>query len=204
MYKIYINDTPLILTSSNDLSQLEYNPTESLVTPYSGKYQNLLNYVDLLEKTKRYQQVIIHAHNLETLLEDFKKNFQIIEAAGGIVFNPNHQVLSIFRRGFWDLPKGKIEKGEEPTEAAIREVQEETGIRTLEIAGPLIMGYHTYRIDKKRILKPTYWFVMKTPGTSELIPQIEEDIEQVIWRSLEDLRQEKLIYRNLLEVLSKV
>jgi hypothetical protein len=66
------------------------------------------------------------------------------------------------------------------------------------------MGYHTYRIDKKRILKPTYWFVMKTPGTSELIPQIEEDIEQVIWRSLEDLRQEKLIYRNLLEVLSKV
>ncbi len=204
MYKIYINDTPLILTSSEDLAHLEYLPSESLVTPYSGKYQNLLNYVDLLEKTKRYRQVIIHSRNLDVLLEDFKKNFQVIEAAGGIVFNTQNQLLSIFRRGFWDLPKGKIEKGEQPSAAAIREVQEETGIGGLKIIGPPIMGYHTYRIEKRRIFKPTYWFVMNTSDTGALTPQIEEDIEQVIWRSLDDLKQEKLIYQNLLEVLSRV
>lgn len=204
MYKIYINDTPLILTTSADLSQLDYNPSDSLVTPYSGKYQNLLNYVDLLEKTKRYRQVIIHSRDVDVLMEDFKKNFHIVEAAGGIVFNINHQILSIFRRGFWDLPKGKIEKGENPTDAAIREVQEETGIGELEIIGPLIMGYHTYRLDKKRILKPTFWLVMKTLDTGPLTPQIEEDIEQVTWRSLKELQQEKLIYQNLLEVLSNI
>lgn len=204
MYKIYINDTPLILISSQDLPKLVYNPMESLVTPYSGKYQNLLNYVDLLEKTKRYQQVIIHTPSVEDLMNDFKNNFKIIEAAGGIVFNNKNEVLSIFRRGFWDLPKGKIEKGEHPADAAIREVQEETGIAQIEIVGTPIIGYHTYQLDKKRILKPTYWFVMKSSDDGELTPQIEEDIEKVMWRNLVNLREEKLIYKNLLDVLSRV
>lgn len=204
MYKIYINDTPLILITSGDLLQLEYNPAESLVTPYSGKYQNLLNYVDLLEKTKRYKQVIIHHRHVESLMEDFKRNFQVIEAAGGIVFNPHQQILCIFRRGFWDLPKGKIEEGEQPMDAAIREVQEETGIRGLQIVKPVIKGYHTYRIEKLRILKPTYWFVMQTGDSGQLIPQTEEDIEKAAWRSLEDLEEEKQIYQNLLEILSMV
>lgn len=204
MYKIYINDTPLILISSIDLPKFEYSPMEALVTPYSGKYQNLLNYVDLLEKTKRYQQVIIHTPIVEDLMTDFQKNFKIIEAAGGIVFNTKNEILSIFRRGVWDLPKGKIEKGENPAEAAIREVMEETGIDQLEIVGTPIIGYHTYRLDKKRVLKPTYWFAMKSLYQGKLTPQIEEDIERVMWRPLEDLQRENLIYRNLLEVLSRL
>ena len=204
MYKIYINDTPLILISSIDLPKLEYSPMESLVTQYSGKYQSLLNYVDLLEKTKRYQQVIIHTSSVEDLMADFQRNFKIIEAAGGIVFNTKNEILSIFRRSVWDLPKGKIEKGENPTDAAIREVREETGIDQLEIVGNPIKGYHTYRLDKKRILKPTYWFAMKSLYQGKLTPQIEEDIERVMWRPLEDLQCENLIYRNLLEVLSRL
>jgi len=93
----------------------------------------------------------------------------------------------IFRRGFWDLPKGHIDEGETLEACAIREVQEETGIQALEIIKPLTITYHTYEQGAHHILKESHWYLMSTPADSQLIPQTEEDIEQIEWVASEKL-----------------
>ena len=108
----------------------------------------------------------------------------------------------IFRRDYWDLPKGKIDPGESKEEAAVREVEEETGLKNIALGPLLTETYHTYRTKKgNRILKRTYWFRMDAPN-QELIPQTEEDIEQAIWQDLHTfLPTSPVIYKSILEVL---
>ena len=105
----------------------------------------------------------------------------MIEAAGGLVFNKEEQILMIFRNGKWDLPKGKLEEGENKKQCAIREVEEECGIVGLDIIDKLLETYHTYNLSGKEILKRTYWYKMNTDFDGELIPQIEEGITKVSW-----------------------
>nr|MBS0038250.1 hypothetical protein [Saprospiraceae bacterium] len=113
MYKIYINETPLILSRTSLLAAYTFYAKEQvLVVKYTGKTKHLLQYIDLLEKTNRYDAVIIHSDRYDDLKTDFKSLFKKIHAAGGVVKNPKNEVLFIFRKGHWDLPKGKIEKGE--------------------------------------------------------------------------------------------
>ncbi len=106
-----------------------------------------------------------------------------MEAAGGLVENDCGEYLAIKRLGKWDLPKGKIEKGEKPEECALREVEEECGIHNINIKNNLCNTYHTYQLKGRWILKKTYWYRMEYNGNEELIPQIEEDITDVIWTS---------------------
>ena len=113
--------------------------------------------------------------------ESFCANYLLIEAAGGLVYNNSNQLLMIFRNGKWDLPKGKLEVGENIKECAIREVEEECGVLGLSIAKPLQDTYHTYEINEQKILKRTYWFEMSTGFKGELIPQNEEGITKVVW-----------------------
>ena len=107
--------------------------------------------------------------------------FNIIEAAGGIVQNNQHQLLLIFRKGQWDLPKGKLDSGESIEQCALREVEEETGVTPLEIQDFLDITYHIYPLNGDWILKESYWYRMSTSFAGELIPQQEEDISQVVW-----------------------
>jgi len=114
--------------------------------------------------------------------------FKIIEAAGGVVRNENNEILVIFRNGKWDLPKGKIEKGKETfRQAAIREVREETGVKTLNITGKLMTTYHLYFKKERIVLKPTYWFEMYAESSSKLKPGESENISLVAWVKKEDL-----------------
>lgn len=106
---------------------------------------------------------------------------ETIIAAGGLVQNPEGQFLFIFRRGKWDLPKGKVDKEEKIEDAAMREVEEECGIKGLEIIRPISKTYHNYYAGGKKILKETHWFLMKTNWNGELIPQTDEDITKAIW-----------------------
>ena len=107
----------------------------------------------------------------------------IIQAGGGVVKNELGQLLLIFRRKKWDLPKGKLDAGETLEECAIREVKEETGLVHVEIIKKLTITHHTYHQDGMTILKETHWFQMfaETATNSKLIPQIEEDIEAIEW-----------------------
>lgn len=118
----------------------------------------------------------------------FGKLFHRIDAAGGIVKNDNGETLFIRRYGMWDLPKGKLEKGEAPLQGAVREVQEETGLRELEILHPLPSTFHIYTgRHYERILKETSWFRMLAPGVQQVIPQTEEDISEIRWVKKENL-----------------
>lgn len=202
MYKIYINGTPLFLKSADKIQ--EAASERELVTRYPGKIKFLLNYADMLEKGRRFDAVTLYHENVEQLFADFASQYKIVEAAGGVVFNQEGKVLLIFRRGSWDLPKGKIDLGEAKEAAAIREVQEETGLQQVELGAPLRETYHTYKEEKTRILKRTYWYQMRT-NEMRLTPQTAEDIEQAVWVELAPfLQEEDRIYGNIREVLSMV
>ncbi len=184
MYKIYINKTVIQFAPQKDVAQYKVTP-EHLVGHYHGRRTGLLNYIDSAEKSERLKSITLLSEDLEGLINDFFSFFKLVEAAGGLVFNPQKELLAIFRIGMWDLPKGKIETGETPDVAAVREVQEETGIKNIRLGELLHTSYHTYRNRKgKRCLKPTFWYEMFTNDV-ELTPQGEEDIEQAIWVSKE-------------------
>jgi len=112
-----------------------------------------------------------------------------IIAAGGIVMNPNNEMLWIFRRGFWDLPKGKLDPNETIEACAIREVMEETGISHLVLGKLILTTTHQYH-DKylnNEVEKTTYWYAMTTDILQDGIPQTEEDIEAIAWVNQADL-----------------
>ena len=201
MYKVFINETPLIFTNTEGVLPEWKNADNILIVKYLGKKKFLHNYIDLLEKSNKYHRVVLFSDDLQALWSDFSSIFKVIEAAGGVVFNEKKEVLVIFRRDFWDLPKGKIDKGESPEQAAVREVQEETGHENVFLGKHIIDTYHTYVLKDKRILKKTYWYEMKTTDT-QLVPQQEEDIEQAEWVVLSDfLNSKPVIYGNILIVL---
>jgi len=106
-----------------------------------------------------------------------------IIAAGGIVVNPNKEILWIFRRGFWDLPKGKLDPNESIEACAIREVMEETGISNLVLGDLILTTKHLYHDTylNTEVEKTTYWYQMTTDIIQEGVPQTEEDIEAIAW-----------------------
>ena len=87
---------------------------------------------------------------MEKLFQDFTAHYKILEAAGGMVLNANRELLVIYRRGSWDLPKGKIDPGETKEEAAVREIQEETGLQEVELGNLICSTYHTYKNKKRK------------------------------------------------------
>lgn len=205
MYKIYINDTPIFLMNTQEMGELLPSSKNILTTKYLGKSKYLLTYIDMLEKSKKFDGVVIHSENFKKLEKDFKGLYKIIEAAGGVVFNEKNEILMIYRLETWDLPKGKIDEGETPDAAAVREVEEETGINQIKLGPLLTKTYHTYKNGKgKRILKRTYWYRMDTKDQT-LIPQTEENIEIAEWISLEKfLAKNRKAYNSIMDVLSCV
>ncbi|MEP6514199.1 MAG: NUDIX domain-containing protein [Parafilimonas sp.] len=112
-----------------------------------------------------------------------------IIAAGGIVTNEKGELLMIFRRSKWDLPKGKLDEGESVKDCAIREVKEETGLKQLIVENLAGITYHEYfdKYFQTDVLKETYWFAMKAKGEQKLIPQTDEDIKEIKWVSEKDI-----------------
>mgnify|MGYP003338128660 FL=1 len=132
--------------------------------------------------------IIYLCENPDRQWEKFNLLFKGIEASGGVVKNQQNEILVIYRRGKWDLPKGKIDEGETPEQAALREVGEECGLRELSLGALIATTFHTYILKDKRILKKTYWYEMSSNNDVELIPQLEEDIEKAVWMSEEQVR----------------
>ena len=119
--------------------------------------------------------------NLENGLEKFRKAFKYIYAAGGLI-EKGDTFLFIFRLKRWDLPKGKIDSGETPEIAALREVEEECAVNGLSIEYLACKSYHTYFFKDKYILKRTFWYKMNTTFNGLLVPQEEENITKVEWQ----------------------
>ena len=124
--------------------------------------------------------------NNQAEFDNFARNFRIIHAAGGIERNEQEEILMIYRLDKWDFPKGKVEAGEQYAEAAIREVEEETGLKDITLGEPLPSTFHTYELRGEPILKETHWYAMRAHSQS-LTPQTVEDITQAVWVPFEEV-----------------
>ena len=126
-------------------------------------------------------------NSLTVLCEDcdaafdrFLAEFKYVEAAGGVVENERGEVLMIYRRNCWDLPKGHIDAGEDALTAAKREVEEETGVSGLKFVSELCNTLHAYNVYGEWELKCTYWFAFDAQS-AVTTAQTEEDIESAVW-----------------------
>ncbi len=127
-----------------------------------------------------------------------------IVAAGGIVENEEGKILLQFRRGKWDLPKGKLDEGETIEECALREVEEETGLNSIELGGLAGITNHQYTEKGENINKQTYWFAMKVSGSQKLTPQTEEDILELRWVAENELEYYlSNTFPNIIEIIEK-
>ena len=201
MYKIYINNKPLILISTAEIANFKDND-KIFLAKYPGKPKFLLNYIDMMEKNNRFDKVVLYDDDAKKIFKDLKKVTRTVIAAGGVVKNDEGKILAIFRKGFWDIPKGHLDKGESKREAAVREVMEETGLHQVHIGKKAGKTYHIYK-EKTRILKISHWYFMKA-GQKTLIPQTGEGIEQVKWMKPGKLLNKPCIYASIKELLSTV
>lgn len=129
----------------------------------------------------------VEAKNPKAFLKKISKSVPLIEAAGGLVKNKEGEYLFIYRNDKWDLPKGKLEKGETAREGAVREVEEECGIEIARSGRKIIKTYHAYLIKGIVVLKKSHWYKMKFKGKGKLKPQLEEGITEVRWFNKTDM-----------------
>ncbi len=182
MKAVFYKEKSIIISrNKNDLS-------DCFIIESKKKFSALT--LELLKK-KNVKSIGILCENPEKFLSNFP--FPKIVAAGGIVINDKNEILFIFRDKKWDLPKGKAEKNENITQTAVREVEEETGVKDLIITKPVEKTYHIFKRAKKYYLKEIYWFEMKTSYDKKFTPQIREGITRVEWISKEKI---SLIMKN--------
>lgn len=196
MYEVFFNDNRLVISAPDEGKNLNkfheiyendtFEDLQKILEPF------LLN---------RLKNVTITG-DVETIWLQFRSFFNELPAAGGLVTSDN-RYLFIFRRGKWDLPKGKIDEGESPHEAALREVSEETGLKEINIKQQLPSTWHIYYSEfdppgSKPILKETKWFLMEAPPGQDLTPEQCEDIEEARWFTKPEL---ELVLANTYESL---
>jgi 8-oxo-dGTP pyrophosphatase MutT (NUDIX family) len=200
---IYFGDKPVILCNEIDkeLNEILHHPDAVFVDEVSPRaIKAMLHEI----KKDEFHAGVIWNGDLDKLKETFFKNFKIIEAAGGIVQNDKKEILFIYRLGKWDLPKGKIEKGEKEEDCALREVTEETGVTNLQLKKKIGETYHVYDEFGKHFLKISHWYHMTSSSTQILNPQTEENITEVKWVKTKDIKEPmENTYPSIKDILSK-
>lgn len=186
--KIYFNDKPVFLCNEIDeeLAEILHHPDAIFIDEISGPaIKSLLHEI----KKEEFHAGVLLYSDLEVLKKAFFKHFELIEAAGGIVQNDKKEILFIYRLDKWDLPKGKVEEGENSEECAIREVEEETGVNNLELKNKIGETYHTYNAFGKHFLKISNWYYMICTNGQNLVPQTEENITEIKWIKTKDMKE---------------
>lgn len=176
--KVFFNNNHLLITNT---LPVDFDSYPRRIEKEEDVFTFRMEPVELFNE-KYKNNILIVTDLVEETLESIFDYAKAVIAAGGIVKNEENKTLLIFRRGFWDLPKGKVEKGEKIINAAQREVEEETGVRIDSLNEEPVITYHCYHLKGKDCIKETHWYHMVAkPGQSKLIPQTEEDIEQALW-----------------------
>ena len=192
MYKVFVNRLSIVLTSEKNYLD---NSRTFLLTSITIK--------EIVKKLKLNDEIFLYHPNKKKLLKEFKKKLKTIVAAGGIVKNDENQILFIFRKGKWDLPKGKIEKNEKIDDGALREVIEETGVKKIKIDRFFDTTYHIIKTKKQFFLKETHWYKMKSNYKGKLRPQKSEGIRSVRWKKIKEAKEiKKKTFRNISIILT--
>ncbi|MDH5609991.1 MAG: NUDIX hydrolase [Cyclobacteriaceae bacterium] len=200
--KIFINDIPVYLIKASksrpeadydlviDGSKKKISPKklidDVLILNASPQSVEELLFLMTEKKLKQVDSITFASGEKEKLIKFIKSTFKVVEAAGGVVEKEGKNLL-IFRQGKWDLPKGKLDKGESPDDCAVREVEEETGVK-VALDTKIGHTWHTYIHNKKYVLKKTHWYIMKTVDDRNMAPQKEEGIDEVKWMTLNQMR----------------
>lgn len=184
-YKIYYNDSYVLLTAGRE------QINENFVKVFSNEIETdefFKNPAPLFDGITNIKILVITDKPGE-LMCNLMEHVDMVVAGGGIVWNEYNELLMIYRRGKWDLPKGKIELREKIIEGAEREVEEETGVKIANVQKKPILTYHAYRLKGNNYLKETSWFEMEAkPNQKKLVAQTEENIEEVRWVKRTDLK----------------
>ena len=180
MRTIFFYDKPFFLSSKGSLPAAANHDFPSLVTVENPDAASLESLVDRAAEGSVPGYLLITPDE-EALFSTFQRIYHPVQAAGGIVTNSGGEVLLIFRLRRWDLPKGKIDPGETPEEAALREITEETGLIHISLEKKLTRTWHGYRMGTRNLLKETHWFKVSFTGNELTVPQIEEDIVDIQW-----------------------
>ncbi len=195
MYKVFVENRPIILCQKNNYTfdsriffEKKIKSLEKDVYPFFGNDKEKLPYIILCE-------------DAEATFKRLFDGYDWIEAAGGIVERKG-RYLFIKRFGKWDIPKGKLEKGEDIEEGCVREIEEECGIKNPIIDYKIIETLHTYRFKNKLTIKRTHWYALSYDGKDELVPQKEEGITKA--KFIKPEKMEKIranTYASILEVI---
>jgi 8-oxo-dGTP pyrophosphatase MutT (NUDIX family) len=177
MYKVFFNDRTIYLDDTlPDMTKVGKD--------YVCAFENITDLKpqirQFLDPGKTGDLYIFH-DDQESLFRTFSQCFTLVPAAGGLIRNGKGEVLVIFRRGKWDLPKGKAESGETMEQTALREVVEECGLEGIELQEFLQSTYHIYEAPGNFILKRTDWYLMLYSGSEQPIPLTKEEITEVRW-----------------------
>jgi len=200
--KIYFDDKPLFLCDEVDASLQPYVHHDDTVFIDELNLHTVKSMIHEMQKPSVHAGVFFN-NDLEELKGTFFKKFTMVKAGGGFILNENNAVLMMFRRGKWDLPKGKLDKKETIEECAVRETEEETGLKNIELISPLITTHHTYHEGTKSIMKETSWFRMKVTGDQKLVPQTSEQISKLEWVNKDDLEKyKKNSFPSVIDVLN--
>jgi 8-oxo-dGTP pyrophosphatase MutT (NUDIX family) len=201
---IFLNDRPVKIIRTKDFSAqealyfdhiLDLRLSKSKAIDFTG-HVLLLNVtpatatqiIALLEKLPQdLLSVTMVCENHKAVAEKIKGMFKVLKAAGGVVLKDNKWLL-MYRRGKWDLPKGKLDRGESSRKAAVREIEEETGVKAV-VREKICTTWHTYTMQNNRILKRTKWYLLDCLDDSALAPQVEEDIEQLEWLDYSEVQK---------------
>ena len=193
MYKVFVNR--LIINLTSDKEFLNDSKTYLLAS---------ISIKEIIKKLKIHDEVFLYYPDKKKLLKEFKEKLVTIKATGGIVTNKKNQILFIYRKGKWDLPKGKMEKNESKKESALREVIEETGVKKLKIINFFSTTFHLIKVKREYFLKETHWYTMKTKYDGKLKPQKSEGIISAKWKTFDEaLEIKKKTFRNIAIILTK-
>ena len=200
MYKIFHENKALIFPKI-DVDALNFDATPQESDRYDAEL--LCEFFPEWLDDHDQGDTFIHEVSPNAVASALKQTFKMAPAAGGVVVKDG-KIVSIVRHDIPDLPKGHIEQGESPEQAALREVEEETNIDKLQIVNPLPSTWHCYFEHEEWKLKRTYWYLMESEETIQPKPQTEEGITEIKLIGNEEIEGFlKNTFRSISEILAK-
>lgn len=203
MIKVHIDEHTLYITDDVYSFNIDTLKKKRVITYRYSSTPKLIEIINALPQYDIKNHIIYHSEP-NHVLNELSQVYEKIDAAGGLVLNEKGDILFIYRNSKWDLPKGKTEPNESMELTAIREVEEECGLKITMLNQHLVTTYHTYTIGKKKILKTNRWYLMTANSHHILTPQIDENIEKAEWKNLSEIPELlKTSYDSIKDVIAK-